>query len=470
MRHPSVRARLTAWYAATLLAAFTLAVLGLRTALADSLAASREASLLASGRLVSGFFRVELAEFHAADSTVAHMAMELVFPERLVEFLPPEGQAPLHPRLVVAQPTVLPPLRTVELPLDPDLAPGWRVRIVGSSAADVALLRRMDLWFGLLLLASMLVSTVGGWWLAGRALRPVRAMADAAGRITADHSSERLPVGPVRDEFARLGQRFNALLDRLDGALAQQRRFLADAAHELRTPVARMRGEVELALDPRAADALAPRETLERMRDDLNDAGRLVDELLQLARADAGGQDVHLAPAYLDDVVMEAAAGWRAAAARRDVAITLTALEEAPALLDAPLVRRLVGILVDNAIRYTPAGGHISISVRREPAAARLEVADSGIGMTADERVHAFERFYRGARARQLTPEGSGLGLAIAEWVARRHGAAITLDAAQPTGTIVRVRFPLADAASTASATSAAPTPGRTSEPHGAAR
>ena len=452
----SVRMRLTAWYAATLLAAFVLAVLGLRAALAESLAASRHAALLASGGLVSAFFRLELAEFHATDSTVAHMAMELVFPERRIEFTPPAGQTPLHPRITGLQPTVAPPLLAVDLPLDPELAPGWTVRIVGSSAADIALMRRMDLWFGGLMLTSALVCSLGGWWLAGRALRPVAAMADAAERITADHPSGRLPVGPVRDEFARLGERFNALLDRLDGALAQQRRFLADAAHELRTPVARMRGEVELALDPRA-EPVAPRDTLERMRDDLDDAGLLVDELLQLARADAGGHDVQLSPAYLDDVVMESAAGWRGAAARHNVTLTLDAVEEAPALLDPPLVRRLVGILVDNAIRYTPAGGDVSISVRRQPAAVLLEVADSGIGMTDDERAHAFERFYRGARARQLTPEGSGLGLAIAELVARQHGATIELDSAtQGTGTVARVRFPLATGGAPAPA--AAPT------------
>jgi signal transduction histidine kinase len=444
-RH-SVRARLTAWYAVTLLTTFVLAVAGLRTALAETLKSNFRASLSHSGDLVTGFFRFELAEYHDVDKTVAHLAEQLVFAERRVRFLPPSGhELPEVADVVGPREALPPPLYSIVLPLDPELAPGWRVRIIGSTAADVALLRRMDLWFGGLILVSVVVASAGGWWLAGRALRPVREMAAAAERITAERSSERLPVGPEPDEFARLGRRFNALLDRLDGALAQQRRFLADAAHELRTPVARLRGAVELALDPRA-DAADQHATLVRMRDDLADSSRLLDELLQLARADAGGQEVLLAPAYLDDVVVEALGAWRAVAAGRGVALELPVVEETPALLDAALVRRLLGVLVDKALRYTPAGGRVAVAVRREADVAVLEVADTGVGMTAEERARAFERFFRGARARKLTPDGSGLGLAIAAWVAQRHGASIALDDATPTGTPVTVRFPLAPA------------------------
>lgn len=442
-RH-SVRARLTAWYAVTLLTTFVLAVAGLRTALAETLKANFRASLSHSGDLVTGFFRFELGEYHDVDATVAHLAEQLVFAERRVRFLPPDGhQLPEVADVVGPREPLLPPLHAIELTLDPELAPGWRVRIVGSAAADVALLRRMDLWFGGLILVSVVVASAGGWWLAGRALRPVREMAAAAERITAERPSERLPVGPEPDEFARLGMRFNALLDRLDGALAQQRRFLADAAHELRTPVARLRGGVELVLDPRA-DSTDQRVTLGRMRDDLADASRLLDELLQLARADAGGQEVVLLPAYLDDIVVEALGAWRAVAAGRRVALELPVVEETPAMLDAALVRRLLGVLVDNALRYTPAGGRVTVVVRRDADAAVLEVQDTGVGMAPEERERAFERFYRGARARKLTPDGSGLGLAIAAWVAQRHGATITLADAAPSGTLAAVRFPLA--------------------------
>ncbi len=444
-RH-SVRARVTAWYALTLFSAFVLAVMGLRLALVETLHENFDKSLKLSGGLVTSFFRYELAEYRTVNSTVEHLAAhQLMFTGRHVQFLPPPG---VHLSELAARPPrplLQPPLRTIELPLDPALAPGWRVRIIASEADDVALLRRMDFWFGGIILLSVVVASIGGWWLSGRALRPVREMATAAERITAERSSERLPVGPEVDEFARLGTRFNALLDRLDGALSQQRRFLADAAHELRTPVARMRGTVELALDPRVKGgdtAVA----LNQLRDELTDVSGMLDELLHLARADAGGQDVLLAPGYLDDVVVGALGAWTAFAHRKGVALELPIVEETPVALDAILIRRLLGVLVDNAIRYTPAGGRVSVAVRQDKDVAVLEVEDSGIGMAAADRERAFERFYRGAEGRRLAPDGSGLGLAIAAWVAARHGATISIDAAHPAGTRVTVRFPLTSA------------------------
>ncbi len=446
LRH-SVRARVTAWYAVTLFTAFVLAVVGLRVALAETLRENFDDSLRLSGSLVTTFFRFELVGYHSVNATVEHLAAQLVFTGRHVQFLPPPGVelSELATRPLPRTP-IAPPLRTIELPLDRDLAPEWRVRIVGSRAADVALLRRMDFWFGGIILLSVLVASAGGWWLSGRALRPVREMATAAERITAERSSERLPVGPVVDEFARLGTRFNALLDRLDGALSQQRRFLADAAHELRTPVARMRGTVELAMDPRGASS-DPAVTMSQLRDELADVSGMLDELLHLARADAGGQDVLLVPGYLDDVVVEALGAWTAFAQGRGVALELPIVEETPVVIDAILIRRLLGVLVDNAIRYTPAGGRVSVAVRRDDDAAVLEVEDSGIGMTAADRERAFERFYRGTEGRKFAPDGSGLGLAIASWVAARHEATITLDAATPSGTRATVRFPLISAA-----------------------
>lgn len=444
-RRHSVRTRLTIWYALALFTAFVVAVAGLRTALAEALEANFNSALAHSGELVTGFFRYELAEYHGIEVTVAHLTQQLLFAEQRVQFIAPDGTEPFGSSGGgLPRDELRPPLRSIVLQLDPQLAPGWQVRVVGSAARDMQLLRRMDLAFAALILLSVVVASAGGWWLAGRALQPVRQMAEAAERITAERSSGRLPVGPTRDEFARLGLRFNALLDRLDGALAQQRRFLADAAHELRTPVSRLSGAVELALDPRAAD-LDQRATVERMRDDLGDVSRLLDELLQLARADAGGQEVVREPAYLDDVVVEAAGAWRAVAARKGVALELPVVEEAPALLDPSLVRRLLGVLVDNAIRYTPSGGRVSLAVRREGDWAVLEVEDSGIGLGDVDRGRIFERFYRGARARTATPDGSGLGLAIAAWVAQRHDATIALGDSPSGGTRVTTRFPIAE-------------------------
>lgn len=444
LRRASVRTRLTAWYAITLLVTFVAALAGVREALSRALEQNATESLVASARLITTFFRVERPEYPSARATLAHVTSEMVLSERHVEFLPPPDDPdtrPLSP--ATTHDSLLPPISSIELPLDPDVAPGWRVRVFGSFADDHEVMRRMDTLFLALMLLSVVVASLGGWWLAGRALRPVRAMAEAAERITGSQSGGRLPVAPAADEFARLGERFNALLDRLDGALVQQRRFLAEAAHELRTPIARLRGEVELALDPRVPPEDRS-EQMERMRDDLADTGRLVDELLQLARADAGGQEVRLAPAFLDDVVVDAVRAWGGEAARRSVALGLSALEEAPVTIDAALVRRLVGILVDNALSYTPPGGMVDVRVRHTGDAALLEVEDTGIGMADAERARAFERFQRGRRAREMNPEGSGLGLAIVEWVAGQHGATVRLEPRPGGGgTLATVRFPV---------------------------
>ncbi len=276
----------------------------------------------------------------------------------------------------------------------------------------------------------------------GRALRPVALMAQAAERIGANSPRERLPISDPNDELGRLGRRFNELLDRLDGAMSQQRRFLTDAAHELRTPLARMLGEAEsrLASPPTGQD----RESLDRIHDDLRQASALVDELMQLARADAGSVDAVLSDGYLDDVVSDAVSPWNAEAKRRKVALDVAVLDEAPASLDGRLVSRLVGVLIHNALRYTPPGGRVEVRVEQLDGHAVLEVEDSGIGIPVDEREQIFERFFRGGLARQRAPEGSGLGLAIASWIARQHGASITASEGALGGALFRVVFPSA--------------------------
>jgi signal transduction histidine kinase len=337
---------------------------------------------------------------------------------------------------------VVGPARSVVLPLDGALAPGWRVRVTASTAPLDRPLARVDLWLAGAIAVSVGAAAAGGWWLAGRTLRPIGAMAAATDRITAAGHGERLPVANPHDELGRLGTRVNALLDRLDGALALQRQFLADAAHELRTPIARMRSRVDLALQPVTSSDADVRATLEAIDRDLARTTELVDELLQLARADAGVRRPALVPAFLDDVVMDAVQAWHATIERRGLRLEVETVEEAPARLDTVLVDRLVGVLLDNASRYTPSGGRVAVRVRRERGAAVLEVRDTGIGMSDDERARAFERFFRGERARTLVPDGTGLGLPIAAWVAEVHGAALTLEPNVGGGTVARVAFP----------------------------
>jgi len=446
----SIRFRLTAWYAGTLLAFLLAGAAAFDAVMREVLAREFARSTASSLTAVRGFFRLEVGEYHWVDTTVAHMATEVFFPDRRVTFLRPNGETfvPRDTTFRIPVVTLAPPVRVVESALDPDLAPGWRVRVESSAAGMQDAITRIDRSMAIAIAILVVVSAAGGWWLTGRTLRPVRDMAEAAERISAASSSGRMPIDDPQDELGRLGARFNALLDRLDRALVQQRQFLAAAAHELRTPVARMRSQVELALQHEpaagAGDGEHDRAVLAAMDQELGRASLLVNDLLQLARADADPHPARLERAFLDDVVVDVAQTWRAAARRRGVTLELEVIQETPARIDAVLIARLAGILLDNAIRYTPEGGRVAVRVMPADRLATLEVEDTGIGIPEPERDRVFERFFRGARARAAAPEGSGLGLPIARWIADQHHATIALLAGRDGGTLVRVTFPLA--------------------------
>jgi two-component system OmpR family sensor kinase len=442
---PRIRLRFTALYAATLLVVLLGAAGTLRYALHATLQREFDKSVLASAGLVQQFFRAEIEEYVTVEATLAHIAGELVFEERAIRIRKPDGAlfkivgAPVRR----ARRPLSGPVRTVRFALNPDLAPRWDIEVDASEANVIALQARIDRWFGVGIPLLVLCAAVAGWWLTGRTLRPVGRMAEAASRI-APASGARLPIDDPTDELGRLGVRFNALLDRLDGALAQQREFLADAAHELRTPIARLRARVEVAmLEPATA---SDTNVLPAIDQELRAVSQQVDELLQLARADAAGEDAPMRDEslFLDDVVMDELPRWQPEAQRRQMTLDYSALEESPVVGDASLLPRLVSILVDNAIRYGHDGGTVRVRVRPEHGAVLLDVEDDGIGIPEHERARIFDRFFRGDAARRKRPDGSGLGLAIAAWIVRQHHGTIAVSAGAPAGTLVQVRLPLA--------------------------
>ena len=227
----------------------------------------------------------------------------------------------------------------------------------------------------------------------------------------------------------------------VERSMEQMRRFMADAAHELRTPVTILRTRTELALaQPREATGdTAAFQAIVREADRL---GGIVGDLLTLARADAGERKVVRASLYLDDIVSQVVASARALAERKSVALVVGSFEEAQILGDAGLVERLVLIVLDNAIKYTPEGGRVRLDVTARDGARSVIVSDSGIGIPSDQLPRIFERFYRGESARSHA-EGSGLGLPIARWIADLHGARIAV-ASDPAGTRVEIAFPAA--------------------------
>lgn len=218
------------------------------------------------------------------------------------------------------------------------------------------------------------------------------------------------------------------------------RRFMADAAHELRTPITVLRTHAEVALQqPR--DAASYVSSLRGIEAEARRLGGIVDSLLVLARADSGERQIEHERFFLDDVAIDAAAAAQLVGRQKGVAVTVEEFEEAPIIGDPALVRQLLMILLDNAMKFTDAGGEVRVRVSMPQGVPTFVVEDTGIGINAEDLPRVFQRFFRGDTARGRT-EGAGLGLSIASWIAREHGAEISMTSEPGTGTRVAIRFP----------------------------
>jgi two-component system, OmpR family, sensor kinase len=277
---------------------------------------------------------------------------------------------------------------------------------------------------------ALLIAAAGGYLLARKSLAPVAAMSAKARAISATSLGERVAVANPADELGQLAVTLNALLERLEQSFDSQRRFMADASHELRTPVAILQGELDVTLSRDDRDAREYRDSLEIMRKSVQRLTRIVRDLFLLARGDAGQYPMRNERFYLDEVVAQTVQGFRTLAAERGVAIA----EEHEADLvmrgDEDLVERLVGNLVENAIRHVPPGGRVLVRSSAAGGELRVEVHDSGSGIAPELRERIFERFF-GADG-----GGAGLGLPIARWIAEAHGGRVWLDSSDSSGSV----------------------------------
>lgn len=243
---------------------------------------------------------------------------------------------------------------------------------------------------------------------------------------------------------ALLGHRLAALsVTPVERTLLQMRRFLADAAHELRTPVSVLRGRAEVALQRERAPG-EYRAALEAVGREAEAMGHIVEDLLTLARVESGVRAVEHERVFLDDLVSDAVASAGVLAESRGVRLSVGEFDETPVRGDAPLLRQLLIILIQNALRYTPHGGEVRVDVHRPNGVPTVVVQDTGMGIAADELPRVFERFYRGENARALA-EGAGLGLSIARRITEEHRARISLESELDRGTRVTLAFPSAD-------------------------
>ena len=275
------------------------------------------------------------------------------------------------------------------------------------------------------------------WWLVGRVLRPVEAIRAEVDRISAVDLDRRVPEPATRDEIARLAHTMNSMLERLAVAADRQRRFVADAAHELRSPLARMRAELEVdAAHPETAD---PTATAAAVRAETRTLQRLVDDLLLLARGDAGALDRgRRATVDLDEVVHQGVAAVRAAGERR---VDIGPVTPVQVDGDAEQLQRVVANLLDNAVRH--ARDRILVTLREEPDGwAELVVADDGPGVPPADQERVFERFTRLDEARSARDGGAGLGLAIAREIAQRHGGSVAIGPEGAPGARFVLRLP----------------------------
>jgi len=309
--------------------------------------------------------------------------------------------------------------------------------ILRSLHTQQEMLEEITATFAWIIPIGVLLASVGGYFLARKSLAPVVAMSTQAGRIGASNLHERLRVKNEKDELGHLARAFNRLLDRLNESFDRQRRFMADASHELRTPVAILRGEAEVALSRPERSLEEYRESLEAVRAESQRLTHIVEDLFTLARADAGQYPLSPQDFYFDELVADCTRAARTLALAKNISLQCDAVPELPIHGDEALLRRMILNLLDNAIKYTPEGGQVTLLCRRENGKYALSVNDTGPGISPDLQSRIFERFFRADKARSRAENdggGAGLGLSIARWIAEAHRGTLELSRSDATG------------------------------------
>jgi heavy metal sensor kinase len=457
----SLRAQLTAWYLALFSVLFVLFALFLYQVLARSLRNQLDAELLSEADTAVALFQDEMAESNGDAVAASHDAMTnmrtsgshaaVLFEGRVLSSNAPVTSAELtailaqavdaHGRILL--------LKGVgshgEHAAVHSLRLGGRTFLLISAApldriAHELATVRSALWVAMPLLVAL--AALGGYLLASRRLAPVGWMAEQARQISGRSLHKRLEIGNAAEELTVLAESFNELLTRLDQSFEGMKRFVADASHELRTPIAIIRGEADVALS-QDRSPLEYRAALATILDESRRISRLVDDLLNLARADAGHVRLRLSNFYLNDLLAECCRSVQSLARARGIELTCAASSDLTFHGDEELLRRLVVNLLDNAIRYTPEGGKVSAALACDGGNLRLTVADTGSGIPPEAVPHVFERFFRADKARSRQDGGFGLGLAIVKWIAESHRGAVDLATAPGNGTTFTVTLPV---------------------------
>lgn len=298
----------------------------------------------------------------------------------------------------------------------------------------------------LITIAGFLVALVAGYFLSSRILQPIRNLTQTARKIEVERMDKRIEVPPAKDEMAELALTFNHMLDRLERGFQQQQRFVSDASHELRTPVTVILGYSDLLARWGSSDAKILEEGISSIRSEAEDMQDLIEKLLFLARADQKRQVLHKENVHLDELVDDAVRKMKLVAKQH--MLRLEANEPGIIYADPATMRQMMRIFLENAVKYTPEGGHITVASRRLPEkeAMQLTFSDDGIGIAEEDQGKIFERFYRADSSRTKkagSVGGTGLGLSIASWIAEQHDIDIAVESEFDKGTKFILTIPL---------------------------
>ncbi len=454
MKPLPIRVRLTLWYSAVL--AISLALLGAAAwfGIRASLYRAVDADLLGRAVGVRQSLEHELTSRsaeEAKDELAEHGrgdALQIRDDRGIWLYRAPRAidtQTPLEPLKVGADPRLTRitiggfPFRSVTAAATID-GRLYTFQIVEPLHDIEAALNQFRRLMTIVLPLLLVIATAGGYAISRRALAPVDALTSSARAISVHNLSQRVPAPRTGDELERLSRTLNEMLHRLDLAFQQTRQFTADASHELRTPVAFMRTVAEVLLrQPRTDEEW--RAGVRDIHGELVRTSALIEGLMMLARADARAEPRAFSRLDLREPINAAVHRARALGAARTVGVSyskgrLVALDG-----DVSLLERLFAILLDNAVKYTPDGGTVTVGLVMSDDSAVVEVRDTGIGIAPEDLPHVFDRFYRSDKARARETGGSGLGLAIARWIADVHGATIAATSEPGRGTMFRVEF-----------------------------
>jgi heavy metal sensor kinase len=464
----SIRFRMALWYAA--LSAGALALFGAATyvGLERYLQNSLEESLIKQARSIGDVLLVninqsgedyvdnEITEHYSPEINGRFIRVTRADGKRIYVSGPPKDGT-FDPALVAATrlPVTREFTREVEmsdkhelllhgLPFKASDGSQFLIEVAAPYNQIEAVLRGLLLTFVLGLPLIVALAIGGGYLLMRGALRPVDEIRQKAARITSRNLSERLPVLHTGDELERLATDLNHMIERLEESFHQINRFSADASHELRTPLTVLQGELEAIAQKGQTLPEDVRDTIGSALEETHRLAKIVESLLAISRLEAGEARVQPVRLDLAELARTTTDHMKLLAEEKHISMTCDGTDPVEVEADPSRIKQVVVNLLDNAIKYTPEGGEVSISVTQRDGHAVLEVADSGLGISANDLPHVFERFYRADKARSRRMGGTGLGLSIVRSICLAHGGQVTVDSTEGCGSRFRVELLLA--------------------------